>query len=79
MAQLEGMGFSTVHCQKALLTSGNTDVENTMECLFVHLVDPASGELCYLVIILSLDIDEPIQVILNLLSSLSVCQVLCLL
>jgi uncharacterized UBP type Zn finger protein len=63
MAQLEGMDFSTVRCQKALLATGNTDAESAMEWLFAHLVDP--GELTQasfvnttLSFIVSLDIDE---------------------
>jgi ubiquitin carboxyl-terminal hydrolase 5/13 len=49
MAQLEGMGFPTVRCQKALLATGNgSDAEAAMEWLFGHMEDP--------------DIDDPIQV-----------------
>ncbi|KAF9460620.1 ubiquitin carboxyl-terminal hydrolase 14 [Collybia nuda] len=48
MAQLEGMGFPTVRCQKALLATGNGDAEAAMEWLFAHMEDP--------------DIDDPIQV-----------------
>ncbi|KAH7890301.1 hypothetical protein F5I97DRAFT_1834387 [Phlebopus sp. FC_14] len=47
MAQLEGMGFPTVRCQKALLATGNAGAEVAMEWLFGHMDDP--------------DIDEPIQ------------------
>ncbi|KDR73244.1 hypothetical protein GALMADRAFT_100868 [Galerina marginata CBS 339.88] len=47
MAQLEGMGFPTVRCQKALLATGNSDPEAAMEWLFAHMEDP--------------DIDAPIQ------------------
>ncbi|KAJ3513622.1 hypothetical protein NLJ89_g2850 [Agrocybe chaxingu] len=47
MAQLEGMGFPTVRCQKALLATGNSDAEAAMEWLFAHMDDP--------------DIDAPIQ------------------
>ncbi|PPQ80059.1 hypothetical protein CVT25_001488 [Psilocybe cyanescens] len=47
MAQLEGMGFPTVRCQKALLATGNSDAEAAMEWLFAHMEDP--------------DIDLPIQ------------------
>ncbi|KZT68491.1 ubiquitinyl hydrolase [Daedalea quercina L-15889] len=47
MAQLEGMGFPTVRCQKALLATGNGDAEAAMEWLFQHMDDP--------------DIDAPIQ------------------
>jgi ubiquitin carboxyl-terminal hydrolase 5/13 len=47
MAQLEGMGFPTVRCQKALLATGNSDAEAAMEWLFGHMEDP--------------DIDDPIQ------------------
>lgn len=48
MAQLEGMGFPPVRCQKALLATGNSDAEAAMEWLFGHMEDP--------------DIDDPIQV-----------------
>ena len=48
MAQLEGMGFPTVRCQKALLATGNADAEAAMEWLFAHMDDP--------------DIDAPIAV-----------------
>ncbi|KLO19657.1 ubiquitinyl hydrolase [Schizopora paradoxa] len=47
MAQLEGMGFPTVRCQKALLATGNDNAEAAMEWLFAHMDDP--------------DIDAPIQ------------------
>lgn len=47
MAQLEGMGFPTVRCQKALLATGNSDPNAAMEWLFQHMEDP--------------DIDAPIQ------------------
>lgn len=40
MAQLEGMGFPTVRCQKALLATGNQDAEAAMEWLFAHMEDP---------------------------------------
>ena len=46
MAQLEGMGFPTVRCQKALLATGNNNAEAAMEWLFGHMEDP--------------DIDDPI-------------------
>ncbi|KAH7923304.1 ubiquitinyl hydrolase [Leucogyrophana mollusca] len=46
MAQLEGMGFPTVRCQKALLATGNAGAEVAMEWLFGHMEDP--------------DIDDPI-------------------
>ena len=39
MAQLEGMGFPTVRCQKALLATGNSDAEVAMEWLFAHMDD----------------------------------------
>ncbi|KAF8905100.1 ubiquitin carboxyl-terminal hydrolase 14 [Gymnopilus junonius] len=48
MAQLEGMGFPTIRCQKALLATGNNDAEAAMEWLFAHMEDP--------------DIDAPIQI-----------------
>ncbi|KIM37665.1 hypothetical protein M413DRAFT_448435 [Hebeloma cylindrosporum] len=47
MAQLEGMGFPTIRCQKALLATGNSDAEVAMEWLFAHMEDS--------------DIDSPIQ------------------
>ncbi|THH30270.1 hypothetical protein EUX98_g3935 [Antrodiella citrinella] len=48
MAQLEGMGFPAIRCQKALLATGNSDPNTAMEWLFQHMEDP--------------DIDAPIQV-----------------
>lgn len=47
MTQLEGMGFPTVRCQKALLATGNSDPNVAMEWLFEHMEDP--------------DIDDPIR------------------
>ncbi|TCD66348.1 hypothetical protein EIP91_001452 [Steccherinum ochraceum] len=47
MAQLEGMGFPAVRCQKALLATGNSDPNVAMEWLFQHMDDA--------------DIDAPIQ------------------
>jgi len=40
MAQLEGMGFPTIRCQKALLATGNSDAEAAMNWLFGHMEDP---------------------------------------
>lgn len=40
MAQLEGMGFPTIRCQKALLATGNSGIEAAMEWLFNHMEDP---------------------------------------
>ena len=40
MAQLEGMGFPKVRCQKALLATGNSDPTAAMEWLFAHMEDP---------------------------------------
>jgi ubiquitin carboxyl-terminal hydrolase 5/13 len=40
MSQLEGMGFPTVRCQKALLATGNNSAEAAMEWLFAHMDDP---------------------------------------
>ena len=67
IAQLEGMGFPTFRCQKALLATGNSDAEAAMEWLFSHMDDPGLS----LVLIFPsffrflsapfLDIDEPIQ------------------
>ena len=42
MAQLEGMGFPTVRCQKALLATGNSDANTAMEWLFMHMDDAGS-------------------------------------
>jgi ubiquitin carboxyl-terminal hydrolase 5/13 len=42
MAQLEGMGFPTVRCQKALLATGNADAETAMNWLFQHMEDPGT-------------------------------------
>lgn len=39
MAQLEGMGFPAVRCQKALLATGNEDAEAAMNWLFAHMED----------------------------------------
>ncbi|EPS37809.1 hypothetical protein H072_8429 [Dactylellina haptotyla CBS 200.50] len=40
MAQLEGMGFPAVRCQKALYNTGNADAEAAMNWLFQHMEDP---------------------------------------
>ncbi|EJD47976.1 ubiquitinyl hydrolase [Auricularia subglabra TFB-10046 SS5] len=40
MAQLEGMGFPTIRCQKALLATGNSSADAAMEWLFGHMDDP---------------------------------------
>ena len=40
MDQLEGMGFPTARCQKALLATGNADPTAAMEWLFAHMEDP---------------------------------------
>jgi len=40
MAQLEGMGFPTIRCQKALLATQNGDADAAMEWLFAHMEDP---------------------------------------
>ncbi|EJU05917.1 ubiquitin carboxyl-terminal hydrolase 14 [Dacryopinax primogenitus] len=45
MSQLEGMGFPTVRCQKALLATGNSDAETAMQWLFEHMEDPDIDEL----------------------------------
>lgn len=45
MAQLEGMGFPTIRCQKALLATGNSDPEAAMEWLFAHMEDPGTSSL----------------------------------
>ncbi|KAI5479302.1 ubiquitin carboxyl-terminal hydrolase 5/13 [Pseudohyphozyma bogoriensis] len=42
MAQLTGMGFPEIRCQRALLATGNTgDAEAAMNWLFGHMDDPA--------------------------------------
>ena len=43
MGQLEGMGFPTVRCQKALLATGNVDPTAAMEWLFAHMEDPGTN------------------------------------
>ncbi|EGN94266.1 hypothetical protein SERLA73DRAFT_62342 [Serpula lacrymans var. lacrymans S7.3] len=48
VALLEGMGFPTVRCQKALLATGNAGAEVAMEWLFGHMDDA--------------DIDDPIVI-----------------
>jgi ubiquitin carboxyl-terminal hydrolase 5/13 len=45
MMQLEGMGFPTIRCQKALLATGNDDPESAMEWLFAHMEDPGLSRL----------------------------------
>jgi uncharacterized UBP type Zn finger protein len=49
MAQLEGMGFPTIRCQKALLATGNSDPEAAMEWLFAHMEDPGMINISYFV------------------------------
>jgi ubiquitin carboxyl-terminal hydrolase 5/13 len=44
MTALQGMGFSEIRSQKALLATGNSDPEVAMEWLFEHIEDPG---LCY--------------------------------
>lgn len=65
MAQLEGMGFPTVRCQKALLATGNADAESAMEWLFAHMEDPGTyllHELSrWITDVYDVDIDDPIQ------------------
>lgn len=48
MAQLEGMGFPTIRCKKALLATGNADPTAAMEWLFAHMEDPGMNlpEVC---------------------------------
>lgn len=48
VAQLEGMGFPLVRCEKALYATGNSDANAAMEWLFGHMEDP--------------DIDEPLVI-----------------
>lgn len=40
LAQLEGMGFPQVRCEKALHATGNSDASAAMEWLFAHMEDP---------------------------------------
>lgn len=40
LAQLEGMGFPLVRCEKALHATGNSDANAAMEWLFAHMEDP---------------------------------------
>ncbi|KAI9762571.1 MAG: hypothetical protein M4579_000374 [Chaenotheca gracillima] len=40
LAQLEGMGFPRVRCEKALHATGNADAEAAMTWLFSHMEDP---------------------------------------
>lgn len=47
LAQLEGIGFPRVRCEKALHATGNADAETAMNWLFGHMEDP--------------DIDEPLN------------------
>ncbi|KAF3939764.1 hypothetical protein ABW19_dt0209602 [Dactylella cylindrospora] len=47
MAQLEGMGFPTARCVKALYNTGNSDADTAMSWLFEHMEDP--------------DIDTPLE------------------
>ncbi|KAG6370630.1 hypothetical protein JVT61DRAFT_11258 [Boletus reticuloceps] len=63
MEQLEGMGFPTVRCQKALLATGNSGAEAAMEWLFAHMEDPGRQG-CFRVmneLSVTADIDKPIQ------------------
>jgi len=43
MSQLEGMGFPTIRCQKALQATGNSDAETAMTWLFEHMEDPGKA------------------------------------
>jgi len=69
MAQLEGMGFPTIRCQKALLATGNSDPEAAMEWLFAHMEDPGTLDISDLIFpcddddsnLFDVDIDSPIQ------------------
>lgn len=40
IAQLEGMGFPRVRCEKALHATGNGDADTAMNWLFAHMEDP---------------------------------------
>jgi len=42
LAMLEGMGFPTIRCQKALLATGNSNADAAMEWLFGHMEDPGA-------------------------------------
>ncbi|KAK9478621.1 hypothetical protein V1514DRAFT_55170 [Lipomyces japonicus] len=46
LSVLEGMGFPTERCKKALYNTGNSDPDSAMNWLFAHMEDP--------------DIDEPL-------------------
>jgi UBA/TS-N domain len=49
MAQLEGMGFPIIRCQKALLATGNgSNAEIAMEWLFAHMEDPGTRALNFI-------------------------------
>ena len=69
MTQLEGMGFPTIRCQKALLATGNSDPEAAMEWLFGHMEDPGKLDISDLIFpyddddsnLFDVDIDSPIQ------------------
>jgi len=69
MAQLEGMGFPTIRCQKALLATGNSDPETAMEWLFAHMEDPGMFNISDFIFPCAdedsnpfdVDIDSPIQ------------------
>ena len=43
MGMLQGMGFPTIRCQRALLATGNSDGEAAMEWLFAHMDDPGTS------------------------------------
>ncbi|KAF8211850.1 hypothetical protein K438DRAFT_1902808 [Mycena galopus ATCC 62051] len=43
MAQLEGMGFPVIRCQKALLATGNSSAEVATTWLFEHMDDPGGA------------------------------------
>lgn len=65
LGQLEGMGFPSVRCQKALLATGNSGMETAMEWLFSHMDDPGMlsniSLLCHSSHPVVQDIDQPIQ------------------
>jgi hypothetical protein len=58
MAQLQGMGFPVIRCQKALLATGNSDSEAAMEWLFGHMEDPGT---CPFLLSFLLTIERPFR------------------
>jgi ubiquitin carboxyl-terminal hydrolase 5/13 len=42
LSQLESMGFPTVSCRNALISTGNAGAEVAMEWLIMHMEDPGA-------------------------------------